>query len=385
MKFRVFQTVLLTVYSGIFLPAFGQKNYYVVVGAFSTEQNVKEFTTHLPSGDLDTTYATSDQDNTLHLYVLRTNDKDVAISKTLQLQQQLENHNQDPNLSGSFQSVAVTNDLEGKRISVGSTVLGSDRLAIVDNDNASESKAATTESVLGKVPAAPKGQLFKFTMSSEGNMLPGSVHYVDFDREKHIASYVTDEYTDILRPHNEEMALVCAVFGYKQVEKYIDYRNPASIEGAYRDEHGAWVIPYELKRLEKGDVSVMYNVAFYKDAVVMLPQSQPDLDELLNMMRANPNYEITVHGHCNGKHSRRIIAMGSEQQFFDINGSKEVEGSAKMLSGLRAQAIETYLVQNGIDENRIKAYAWGGSYMLVDKNRPHAKLNDRIEIEIRKD
>jgi outer membrane protein OmpA-like peptidoglycan-associated protein len=386
MKSRVLQTVFFTVFSGILLPALGQKNYYVVVGAFSTEQNVKEFTTHLPSGELDTTYATSEQDQTLHLYVLRTNDKDVAISKTLQLQQQLENPNQDPNLTGSYQSIAVSSDaLEGKSVTVRNTMLGSGGGATGNTEVASESKSGGSEGAMGKAPMVAKGKFFKFTVSAEGQTMPGKIHYVDFQREKDLAAYATDEYNDILMPYDEQMALVCGVFGYKQVEKYIDYKNPSGIEGAYRDENGAWVIPYELKRLEKGDVSVMYNVAFFKDAVIMLPQSKSDLDELLNMMKANPNYEITVHGHCNGKHSRKIIAMGSEQSFFNINGSKEFEGSAKKLTDLRAEAIRTYLIQNGIDEKRIKTYAWGGSYMLVEQHAPFAKLNDRIEIEIRKD
>jgi outer membrane protein OmpA-like peptidoglycan-associated protein len=388
MKFRVLQTVLITVYSGIFLPAIGQKNYYVVVGAFSTEQNVKEFTTHLPSFNPDTTYAMSDADHTLHLYVLRTTDKDVAVSKTMQMQEALENRNEVSALGGSYESVSVSNSVEGKSITVRNSSLNRDEISSSEPADAGESNSGgKSQAAIGGTPAKVKGKLFKFTLSSpEGNLLPDRVHYVDYALEKEYASYETDAYTDMLRPYkNEEMTLVCGVFGYKQVEKFIDYKNPSSIEGAYEDENGAWVIPYELKRLEKGDVSVMYNVAFYKDAVVMLPQSETDLKELLNMMIANPGYEITVHGHCNGKHSRRIIAMGSEQAMFDINGSKEIEGSAKSLSAWRAESVKNYLIQNGIDEKRIKTYAWGGSYMLVDKNSPYAKLNDRIEIEIRKD
>jgi outer membrane protein OmpA-like peptidoglycan-associated protein len=103
------------------------------------------------------------------------------------------------------------------------------------------------------------------------------------------------------------------------------------------------------------------------------------------MMKENPKYQITVHGHCNGKNDRKIIAMGDRQGFFDITASKLIYGSAKTLSNLRAEAVRDYLIQHDIEENRIKTFAWGGRYMLTDPEGSYAKLNDRIEIEIRKD
>jgi outer membrane protein OmpA-like peptidoglycan-associated protein len=209
---------------------------------------------------------------------------------------------------------------------------------------------------------------------------------VDLKRERDLASYPTSTYTSIINPgENPDMALVCGVFGYKLNEKYINYADPSAIAGAYQDATGAWVIPYKLQRLEKGDVSVMYNVAFHKDAVVMLPQSQADLDELVYMMKENPDYEITIHGHCNGKNDRKIIALNYSTSLFDIDNAHSIHGSAKLLSTLRANAVKDYLIRNNISERRIKIYAWGGKYMLADPKSSYAKLNDRIEIEIRKD
>jgi outer membrane protein OmpA-like peptidoglycan-associated protein len=129
---------------------------------------------------------------------------------------------------------------------------------------------------------------------------------------------------------------------------------------------------------------VMYNVGFHKDAVIMLPQSKTDLDELVNMMKENPNYEITIHGHCNGKNERRITTTTSDD-LFDVTSSKRIIGSAKMLSDLRAKAIRNYLIRAGIEAGRLKTYAWGGRYMLVKPDSNYASLNDRIEVEIRKD
>jgi outer membrane protein OmpA-like peptidoglycan-associated protein len=229
--------------------------------------------------------------------------------------------------------------------------------------------------------------MFKFTITNpEGLEVPGKVHVVDFERERDLASYQTSAYTSVLNPgRDRDVAVVCGIFGYKQSEKHLDYANPSKIEGSYRDVNGAWVIPYELERLEKGDVSVMYNVSFHKDADVMLPPSKADLNELVEMMNENPDYRITIHGHCNGKHERKISAMGSDHNYFEPKGTSQFFGSDKELAQLRADAVKNYLLEYGISEKRIKTYAWGGRYMLVDPYHRFAKLNDRIEIEITKD
>jgi outer membrane protein OmpA-like peptidoglycan-associated protein len=386
MKCRVTMAVIITALTGIFLPAWAQKNYYVVVGAFSTEGNAKEFTTHLPSMNADTAYAMNDQNSVVHLYVLKTTSEEVAIAKSLHLQQAVENSGTIGEDLGGYESISIVNGPEGKNVSL-KTGIEAPSKSDFTGDASSSRSSATLESG-GAAPAVkPKSKMFKFTINGpEGQAIPGKVHFVDYRRERDLASYTASIYTDVINPgKNNDMALVCGIFGYKISEKYMDYSNPASIEGAYEDENGAWVIPYDLKRLEKGDVSVMYNVAFLKDAVIMLPFSQSDLDELVAMMKENPEYQITVHGHCNGKNDRKIIAKGSAQGFFDIAGSKQLYGSAKQLSSLRAEAVRDYLVRHDIDAKRIKTFAWGGRYMLTDPQGSYAKLNDRIEIEIRKD
>jgi len=179
---------------------------------------------------------------------------------------------------------------------------------------------------------------------------------------------------------------VCGIFGYKEIKKEIDYADPSKTDGVYLDDEGAWVIPYKLERLQKWDVSVMYNLAFYKDAAFMLPPSKRDLDELVNMMKTNPNYVIRVHAHCNAKNNRKIIVPGKPSSYFDVEPSAiERKASAKELTRVRAELVKAYLIEHGIDKKRIKTYGWGGGEMLVDQNSVYSKLNDRIEIEILKD
>ena len=386
MKCRVWKVVFATIFTGIFFQGLAQKNYYVVVGAFSTEGNAKELRTHLPSTNADTAYAmANEQEDLVHLYVLRTSDEEVAASKARQLQKGIEEMKDD----GNFESVTVNSLLDQKSVTVKNALATHGVIDEEEPTDASSAKTNTTAepTAASVAPARPVGRTFKFTITDpNGAAVPGDVHVVDFKQQQDLASYQASAYTSILNPGmDRDVAVVCGIFGYKQSEKHLDYANPGNIEGAYRDASGAWVIPYDLERLEKGDVSVMYNVSFHKDADVMLPPSKADLDELVRMMNENSNYKIVIHGHCNGKDARKITAMGSDHNYFEPKGTSTFIGSAKELSQLRANAVRQYLLEYGISEKRIKTYAWGGRYMLVDADHRFSKLNDRIEIEILKD
>jgi outer membrane protein OmpA-like peptidoglycan-associated protein len=365
MEWRGMKTAFAAVVSTMLCTPLFSQSYYVVVGAIPTEKKeIKEFTSYLPGQSSDTAYALTSGGSVMHFYVWKTNDLDLAVANAKKLREELDGP------SAQTLETAPENNLSGNMLT-----------------SANGNKAAVTNASGGSTPAKPKGKIFKFTISTkEGINLPAQIHEVDLLEGRELATYSSDENVSVLRPGGEESAMVCGIFGYKESEKHVNYANPAQTEGAYLDGEGVWVIPYTLERLSKGDVSVMYNVSFYKDAVLMLPGSKNDLDELVRMMESNPNYVIKVHAHCNGKNSRKIITPGAENNnYFDVNGALEIQGSAKVLTNLRAEAVRAYLAEHGIDKERVKLYGWGGSEMLVEKTSPHAKINDRIEIEILKD
>lgn len=364
------------------------QHYYVVVGAFAADENASEFK-DLSVQVLDTSFSATEKENLLHFYVLKTSDKESAIAKTLKLKKDIEAWNASQNtrhgirpeqpLSGDV-ALATT-----EKVGAQATDASVDTRGNVPASGA----GAGVEGSAAKMPPPPVGKYFKFNvMSPEGGPIPTKVHHVDFDKGLELAAYKTNTFVDLLRPgqNDQPMAVVCGMFGYKEIQKYIDYNNPSATDDqAFVDSQGVWVIPYRLERVEEGDVSVMYNVSFYKDAVIMRNESKTDLDELVNMMHSNPYYEITVHAYCNGRNKREIIALGANKNYFDVAGSVTVNGSARDLTVLRAEAIRSYLVDHGIDESRVRIYAWGGHDMLVKSDSPYAYLNDRIEIEFMRD
>jgi outer membrane protein OmpA-like peptidoglycan-associated protein len=173
---------------------------------------------------------------------------------------------------------------------------------------------------------------------------------------------------------------VSKVFGYRKEQRKIDFDNPVS-EDIVIDDSTNIVVPFPLVRLQKGDIAVMYSVFFFKDAAVMQPSSQYEVNSLLEMLKENPAYKIRIHGHTNGNsHGKIITASGTN--FFSLTDSKEGFGSARKLSEERAKVIREYLMSKGIPGERMKIKAWGGKRPIYDKIGPRAQENVRVEIEI---
>ncbi len=384
MKKAILFPLLLLIASAAF-----SQNHYVIIGVFAKESNAIKYTGYAQSKYLEANYLLYQKRNLNYVFVFKTADKKEAFTRMNKIRKETE-----------FNEAWVFSGFLGNDTQLSKEPIVIPEPAVVEPEPIVETQLDSVEVVVeeeipvvidsmsvAKTPTTPKGKYFIFSITDdEGHVVPGQLHYVDLAVGRDLATYKANEYTDVLRPNQTNlMTIVCGIFGYQQITKYIDYSNPASMEDVTQDENGAWIVPYKLVRLKKGDASVMYHVSFFKDAVVMTKESKTEMDELANMMNANPNYEIKIHGHCNGNHSRRIIALGNPKNYFDIKGSDERPGSAKELSSFRADAVKDYLMENGIDQKRIKTFAWGGMDMLVGENSNSARLNDRIEIEITQD
>lgn len=368
--------------------------YYVVIGGFAIESNAQKFTGYVRSNRYDASYDFNSERKLSYVYTLKTFEKDAAYDMVRELQTNSEfkdawvfygTLDRDKAAPPIVQPIAKEEPADTTLAAQPEPLLLEDSISLPP---ATVALAPSTSDVPEfDSTMVVRGKLIRFIIEDpEGRIIPGAVHHVDYSKGRDLATWDAGKYLDILPPNsaNNPMTVVCGIFGYKEVVKLIDYNRPDETEGVMRDGHNAWVIPYKLEPLNKGDVSVMYRVSFYKDAVVMLPPSKAELDQLVYMMNANPNYRIKIHGHCNGTNSRRIIALGASKNYFTMTGSNEIKGSAKELSRLRAEAVQNYLVEHGIDKSRTDIYAWGGSNMLVSETSTSAKLNDRIEIEVMK-
>jgi len=380
------------------------QDYYVVIGAYRVQKYADAFTGYARNAKYDARQGVHENSKLTYIYVLKTANREDARRLTVHLQKNSEfadawlykgplttkeaetpvvtkpQPKEEPVITPVEETKPVEQPKEEVKEPVDKPIEEPQEKPATDPVEEPEDKP---------LPPA-KGKYFKFVVSTtDGQPLSTTLHNVDRMQGRDLATYPSNTYADVHRPTDPAIPLtiVCGIFGFKEEIKIIDYNNPGQTPDATQDEKGAWVIPYKLERLKKGDVSVMYNVSFYKDAVVMLPASKEELDELVNMMKLNPNYKIKIHGHNNGNDKTiRITTLGDNKNYFAMAGSKSKTGNGKELSKSRAETIQQYLIDNGIDKKRMDIYAWGGMEMLVKQGAPSAaRLNNRIEIEIMED
>jgi outer membrane protein OmpA-like peptidoglycan-associated protein len=222
---------------------------------------------------------------------------------------------------------------------------------------------------------------------SNDRVVEGKVRVVDGERGRLLSEVPGNSYLMLPNPKSKsgKVVLICEAFGYRKVQHEIDFAKPYTDSTAFFiDDMGtSLVIKFPLIRYGKGDIHTLYNVYFYNDAAVFLPESKFELNELLVMMRESETSRIRLHGHTNGSYHGKIIRVGPSKNFFSITQDVRTgKGTAKELSESRAEVIKDYLVDNGIDASRIEVKAWGGKKPLYDKHNANAKKNIRVEVEV---
>lgn len=243
------------------------------------------------------------------------------------------------------------------------------------------------------IPQTLKNTLAFFSLYNATNnrVVDGEVEVVDTDQSRLISKMKANTYLQLPDPKSNsgKLTLIGSAFGYRKVQHEMSYldtekdtlQEDIDLVGNY------YLVKFDLTRLHKGDIATLYNVYFYNDAAVMLPESKYELNNLFTMMQENPGCKVMLHGHTNGNGRGKIIMVGPSKDFFSLSKDDVVNesASAKELSGARAQVIKDWLVSQRIGADRIEVKAWGGGRMLHDKNSQHARRNVRVEVEILED
>lgn len=118
----------------------------------------------------------------------------------------------------------------------------------------------------------------------------------------------------------------------------------------------------ELKPIEVGSEMNLYNVYFETDSFKILPQSEPELQKLVTFLKNNSGLKVEIQGHT------------------DDTGTAEFN---KTLSEKRAQSVVDYLVENGINSQRLNSAGFGESKPVATNNTEEGRrLNRRTTIKI---
>lgn len=120
-----------------------------------------------------------------------------------------------------------------------------------------------------------------------------------------------------------------------------------------------------VEKIKEGNKVNLKNIQFHGEKAEFLPTAAGALKSLLTFMQQNPTVKIEIEGHVNGPDQPNLKRF-------------------KTLSFDRALAVKNYLVENGIDSNRIQYIGYGNSQMLFPypmKEEEHS-ANRRVEVKI---
>lgn len=410
--------------------------YYVVVASFSPgkENYAQRFTVNLNKKGFSSAYGFNTKRNYYYVYLSRFPDLENSVKEMLATRQKPEYYDAWVRIvtdklemvdataaqvvsvralseipeekEKSSGSVTVASKRETEDLATSSQALPHEKVTIEapkqDAQTADQIKAAVTrEESYDEIKDNPEivqhekitlgnTEVFLSLFNARNNRaVEGMVKVIDTEKSKLIREVKGNDYLYLPEPKNKtkQISLICEAFGYRKIQHELNHATPlADTVKDYVDLLGTTLIIYfDLIRYQVGDKGTLYNVYFYNDAAVMLPESKFELTSLLEMMRENPDYRVRLHGHTNGNYHGKIISAGPDKNFFSMEGSKSSIGSAKDLSRERADVIKEYLMSHEIEGSRIEVKAWGGKKPVYDRNGSNAKKNVRVEVEILND
>jgi OmpA-OmpF porin, OOP family len=111
-----------------------------------------------------------------------------------------------------------------------------------------------------------------------------------------------------------------------------------------------------------GHIMRLDNLIFAVGTARISPESHDELDEVVVMLKNNPNMVVQLEGHT------------------DIKGDPKLN---MKLSQDRVDAVKSYLALKGSNKSKIKTKAFGGTSPLSRENTEEAhKMNRRVELRI---
>ncbi len=121
---------------------------------------------------------------------------------------------------------------------------------------------------------------------------------------------------------------------------------------------------FQMQPIEVGTTVLLKNILFIQSKAELLPESYPQLNLVVEFMKANPHVEIELAGHTDSR--------GSFSQLL-------------ALSQKRVNKVKSYLVSKGIQAKRITGKGYGGTKPIASNDVEETRLlNRRVEFTIKK-
>lgn len=366
---------------------------YLVIGAFAVHNNAVRLTDKANKMNFSAQYAIYPLRKLYYVYLLETDDRKHAFAQVLKIRMDTE-----------FKDAWVFTGILGARQESPEAkliapepvvevkpeppvVIEPTPLPVVETKPVVETPVVTEKPTVVEAPK-PSGKpfFFKLVNSETGKEVMGEVHVMESQKAAQYQAYNGNDLVYLNAPRNAASTYVVTVSapGYKPVSHLLNYKQPAGDDITVGPQQEA-ILTLPLIRSRKGDYIEFNKVFFLRNSAIFQPQSQDELDGLAQLMKEELKYKIKIHGHTNGKEDRDVVSLGTSTNYFATDpGNKKERTTAKRLSELRAETLKSYLVSQGIDEDRISIKGEGGTMMIYGQNSTLSTYNDRVEIEVAK-
>ena len=117
-----------------------------------------------------------------------------------------------------------------------------------------------------------------------------------------------------------------------------------------------FILTLELEPVRVGAEMNLYNIYFETDSFTILPESEPELQRLCNFLTNNIGLNVEIQGHT------------------DSSGSFEKN---QKLSEQRAQSVVNYLVDSGIEKERLSAKGFGDTVPVKSNETVEGRRQNR--------
>jgi outer membrane protein OmpA-like peptidoglycan-associated protein len=198
-----------------------------------------------------------------------------------------------------------------------------------------------------------KGKVFD---KKTGKGLPSSVELTDLSSKNVLSKVQTDETGNYLitLPVGKDYAFNVNRKGYLIFSENYSLSQKTSDSTYHVD------IP--LQPLEANATVVLKNIFYDLNKYDLKPESQVELDKLVQLMKDNPMLAVQINGHTDniGKSADNLV-----------------------LSQNRAKAVVSYLTTKGIDPKRLSFNGWGDGQPVADnKTETGRAQNRRTELKV---
>ncbi len=192
--------------------------------------------------------------------------------------------------------------------------------------------------------------------SETGDGVMAKLDFIDVDLSKVVATAVANDtgYYRAKLPEGKAYGIEITATDYLFFLDIVDVSGEESDEEIHRD--------FGLEKVEVGATVILENIFFETGKATLKPESFAQLEQVLKFMNSNPTVRMEISGHTDNTGSLKLNTR---------------------LSQARAEAVVDYLVEHGIDPERLDAKGYAFSQPIATNDTVEGRArNRRVEFKI---